>query len=179
MTGEVADIYTLNNRGQKELTEFITSRQVLDTLNLNYEKFGDVISNAVSKLFSDDAIKNKFSKFVKLFNPMSLIRIQREIKLYLDNKRDEFNKEEIKNMLFSFSVVVLFLIIRDQNEFYKNFINLLAKKVDNINRKFASFLRDSNKIYAPILSTIDEMGIELTPEIKCFYEIEERISKMS
>ncbi len=179
MAEYIADIFSLNNRAQKELMEYVSSKQVLETIALNFDIYGETIKKAVLKLFSDDSIKYKYSKIEKLFRPMSLIRIQREVKMFLENKRDEFNKEEIKNMLYTYAIVLLFLIIRDQNEFYKEYIERLSKKVDNINKKFPAFLQDSNKIYAPILLTIDEMGPDLSPEVKCFYHIEEKISKMS
>lgn len=173
------DIYQITNKAQRELIQFLTREDVIRTININYDKYGDVITKAVNKLFADDAIKNKFSRFYKLFRPTSLIKVQREIKLFLDGKRDAFNKNEIKEMIYSYSVVVLFLIIREQNDFYKEYINRLSQKVDDINQKFPLFLRDYDKIHAPVLSTIDEMDYDMTPEILCFYALEEEISKMS
>ena len=173
------DIYMLDARGQKELIDFVASKAVLEFLNIDYEKHKDVILNAVKKLFIDDAIKNKFEKFYFLFKPMSLIAIQREIKLYFDKKRDEFNKNELMHMLYTYAVIVLFLIIRDQNDFYKDYIDRLGKKVVRVSEKFHSYLKDSNKIYTPVLSTIEETPNCNTPDITCFSDLEEAIYRMS
>lgn len=173
------DVYNLQTRAQKELIDFISSKLAIETLTLDYDAYGDVIGAAVRKLFHDDDIKSKYEKFYTVFKPTSLLRVQREIKLFLDKKRDPFNKNELLDMLYSISTLILFLIIREQNDFYKAYISKLNEKISSAGTRFPSFLRDPDKIYTPVLSTVEEIPNNNTPEIKCFCNIEEKIYKMS
>jgi len=173
------DIYNLEARAQNDLIQTITSKPFHEAITINHDRNGAVIDKAVRKLFADEDMKAKFEKFYFVFTPMSPVRIEREYKLLKDNKRDPFNKNELKEMIYTFAVIVLFLIVREQNEFYKNFIERMGNKVENVSAKLPGFLKDANKIYAPVLATIEETPNNSTPEIKCFVELEEQIYKMT
>ena len=172
-------IYNLKPKAQVELIKTVTSKENIELLTISFDEYGEVIEKAVKKLFIDDDIKAKFEKYFFIFKPLSLLTLEKEFKLFHDNKRDPFNKNELMDFIYTYAVIVFFLIVREQNEFYKDFIGRLDNLVDNIGAKLPKWLRDPNKIYAPILSTIDQVPNNDTPEIKCFYELEEKVYKMS
>lgn len=172
-------IFNLKSKAQVELINIVTAKENIELLTIDYDEYGEVIEKAIKKLFIDDDIKAKFEKYFFIFKPLSLLTLEKEFKLFNAGKRDPFNKNELMDFLYTYAVIVFFLIIREQGDFYKDFIKRLDNIVDNIGSKLPKWLRDPNKIYAPILSTVDQAMNNDTPEIKCFYELEEKVYKMS